>query len=60
MKPKKIISLEIPEDLYKAIKQEAFNNDKSTSAEIRDLLITQLLSNGRWYKTEENEIKKVL
>ncbi len=39
---KKIISLEIPESLRKALKIEAFNQDKTISALIRDILEKEL------------------
>ena len=39
---KKIISLEIPEDLRKALRVEAFNRDVTVSALIRDILIKEL------------------
>ena len=39
---KKIISLEIPEDLRKALRVEAFNRDVTVSALIRDILTKEL------------------
>ena len=39
---KKIISLEIPEDLRKALRIEAFNRDITVSALIRDILTKEL------------------
>lgn len=39
---KKIISVEISEDLRKALKTEAFNRDKTVSALIRDILEKEL------------------
>ena len=39
---KKIISLEIPEDLRKASRVEAFNRDVTVSALIRDILAKEL------------------
>jgi len=42
VKEKKIISLEIPEDLRKALKKEAFNRDITISALIRDILVKEL------------------
>ena len=39
---KKIISLEIPEDLRKALRVEAFNRDVTFSAFIRDILTKEL------------------
>ena len=39
---KKIISLEIPDDLRRALKIEAFNQDKTVSALIRDILAKEL------------------
>lgn len=39
---KKIISLEIPEDLRKALRVEAFNRDVTVSALIRDILVKEL------------------
>lgn len=39
---KKIISLEIPEDLRKALRVEAFNRDVTVSALIRDILAKEL------------------
>ena len=39
---KKIISLEIPEDLRKALRVEAFNRDITVSALIRDILAKEL------------------
>ena len=39
---KKIISLEIPEDLRKALRIEAFNRDVTVSALIRDILAKEL------------------
>jgi plasmid stability protein len=39
---KKIISVEIPESLRKALKIEAFNQDKTVSALIRDILEKEL------------------
>jgi len=39
---KKIISLEISEQLRKALKIEAFNQDKTISALIRDILEKEL------------------
>ena len=41
-KDKKIISLEISEQLRKALKIEAFNQDKTISALIRDILEKEL------------------
>jgi plasmid stability protein len=39
---KKIISVEISEDLRRALKVEAFNRDKTVSALIRDILEKEL------------------
>ena len=39
---KKIISLEIPDDLRKALRVEAFNRDVTVSALIRDILAKEL------------------
>lgn len=39
---KKIISVEISEGLRKALKTEAFNQDKTVSALIRDILEKEL------------------
>ena len=39
---KKIISLEISDDLRKALRLEAFNQDKTVSALIRDILEKEL------------------
>ena len=39
---KKIISLEIPEDLRKALRVEAFNRDVTVSALIRDILTKEV------------------
>jgi len=39
---KKIISIEIPENLRKALKVEAFNRDITVSALIRDILAKEL------------------
>lgn len=39
---KKIISVEIPENLRKALKVEAFNRDVTVSALIRDILEKEL------------------
>ena len=44
---KKIISLEIPEDLRKALRVEAFNRDVTVSALIRDILIKELKVGSR-------------
>ena len=44
---KKIISLEIPEDLRKALRVEAFNRDVTVSALIRDILIKELKVSSR-------------
>ena len=44
---KKIISLEIPEDLRKALRVEAFNRDVTVSALIRDILIKELKVDSR-------------
>ena len=44
---KKIISLEIPEDLRKALRVEAFNRDVTVSALIRDILAKELKVNSR-------------
>ena len=39
---KKIISVEVPESLRKALRIEAFNQDKTVSALIRDILEKEL------------------
>ena len=39
---KKIISLEVSDDLRKALKAAAFNQDKTVSALIRDILEKEL------------------
>ena len=44
---KKIISLEIPEDLRKALRVEAFNRDVTVSALIRDILAKELKASSR-------------
>ena len=44
---KKIISLEIPEDLRKALRVEAFNRDVTVSALIRDILANELKVSSR-------------
>ena len=44
---KKIISLEIPEDLRKALRIEAFNRDVTVSALIRDILAKELKVSSR-------------
>ena len=44
---KKIISLEIPEDLRKALRVEAFNRDITVSALIRDILAKELKVGSR-------------
>ena len=44
---KKIISLEIPEDLRKALRVEAFNIDVTVSALIRDILTKELKISSR-------------
>ena len=44
---KKIISLEIPEDLRKALRVEAFNRDVTISALIRDILAKELKVSSR-------------
>ena len=44
---KKIISLEIPEDLRKALRVEAFNRDVTVSALIRDILAKELKVSSR-------------
>ena len=44
---KKIISLEIPEDLRKALCVEAFNRDVTVSALIRDILTKELKVSSR-------------
>ena len=44
---KKIISLEIPEDLSKALRVEAFNRDVTVSALIRDILAKELKVSSR-------------
>ena len=44
---KKIISLEIPEDLRKALRVEAFNRDVTVSALIRDSLAKELKVSSR-------------
>ena len=44
---KKIISLEIPEDLRKALRIEAFNRDVTVSALIRDILTKELKVSSR-------------
>ena len=44
---KKIISLEIPEDLRKALRVEAFNRDVTVSALIRDILTKELKVGSR-------------
>lgn len=41
---KKIISLEVSDELYRAIKLAAFEADKSTSALIRTIVTEQLAS----------------
>lgn len=43
---KKIISLEIPEDLRKALRVEAFNRDVTVSALIRQILEKELKTNS--------------
>ena len=43
----KIISLEIPEDLRKALRVEAFNRDVTVSALIRDILAKELKVSSR-------------
>ena len=44
---KKIISLESPEDLRKALRVEAFNRDVTVSALIRDILAKELKVSSR-------------
>ena len=44
---KKIISLEIPEDLRKALRVEAFKRDITVSALIRDILTKELKISSR-------------
>ena len=44
---KEIISLEIPEDLRKALRVEAFNRDVTVSALIRDILAKELKVSSR-------------
>ena len=44
---KKIISLEIPEDLRKALRVEAFSRDVTVSALIRDILAKELKVSSR-------------
>ena len=44
---KKIISLEISEDLRKALRVEAFNRDVTVSALIRDILAKELKISSR-------------
>ena len=44
---KKIISLEISEDLRKALRVEAFNRDVTVSALIRDILAKELKVSSR-------------
>ena len=44
---KKIISLEIPENLRKALRVEAFNRDVTVSALIRDILAKELKVSSR-------------
>lgn len=44
---KKIISLEIPEDLRKALRVEAFNRDVTVSALIIDILAKELKVSSR-------------
>ena len=44
---KKIISLEIPEDLRRALRVEAFNRDVTVSALIRDILTKELKVSSR-------------
>ena len=44
---KKIISLECPEDLRKALRVEAFNRDVTVSALIRDILAKELKVSSR-------------
>ena len=44
---KKIISLEIPEDLRKALRVEAFNRDVTVSALIRDILTKEFKVGSR-------------
>ena len=44
---KKIISLEIPEDLRKALRVEAFNRDVTVSALITDILTKELKVSSR-------------
>ena len=44
---KKIINLEIPEDLRKALRVEAFNRDVTVSALIRDILAKELKVSSR-------------
>ena len=44
---KKIISLEIPEDLRKALRVEAFNRHDTVSALIRDILAKELKVSSR-------------
>ena len=44
---REIISLEIPEDLRKALRVEAFNRDVTVSALIRDILAKELKASSR-------------
>ena len=44
---KKIISLEIPEDLRKALRVEAFNRNVTVSPLIRDILTKELKISSR-------------
>ena len=44
---KKIIRLESPEDLRKALRVEAFDRDVTVSALIRDILIKELKISSR-------------
>ena len=44
---KKIISLEIPEDLRKALRVEAFNRAVTVSSLIRDILAKELKASSR-------------
>ena len=53
---KKIISLEIPEDLRKALRVEAFNRDVTVSALIRDILAKELKVSSR--KDENDAVTK--
>ena len=53
---KKIISLEIPEDLRKALRVEAFNRDVTVSALIRDILTKELKVSSR--KDMNNTVTK--